>query len=75
MELISVWLIDGAPNVVITPNLWNDSSAWGLLLADVMRHLGNAYEANAKNRSEVISRIKGVFDAEWAEPTSSANPV
>ena len=75
MELIRVWLIDGAPNFVITPNLWNDPSAWGLLLADVMRHLGNAYEADGKNRSQVISRIKEVFDTEWDEPTSPADPV
>lgn len=75
MELIRVWLIDGAPNFVITPNLWNDPAAWGLLLADLMRHLGNAYEADGKSRSEVISRIKEVFAAEWDEPTSPANPV
>jgi hypothetical protein len=75
MELIRVWLIDGSPSFVITPNLWNDPSAWGLLLADVMRHLGNAYEADGKSRSEVIARIKEVFDAEWDEPTSTADSV
>lgn len=74
MELIRVWLIDGAPNFVITPNLWSDPSAWGLLLADIVRHLGNAYEADGKNRGEVIMRIKEVFDAEWVDPTSAADP-
>lgn len=75
MELLRIWLIDGAPHFVITPNLWNDPAAWGLLLADVMRHLGNAYEVEGKDKDAVIARIKAAFDAEWDEPTSSAKPL
>jgi len=73
MELIRVWLIDGSPHFVITPNLWNDPSPWGLLLADIIRHLGNAYENDGKVRQEVVERIKAVFDAEWDEPSSPAD--
>ncbi|WP_078816234.1 DUF5076 domain-containing protein [Prosthecobacter debontii] len=75
MELLRIWLINGAPCFVITQNLWNDPSAWGLLLADVMRHLGNAYERDGQDRSAVLGRIKEVFDAEWDEPSSSAEPI
>lgn len=74
VELLRIWLIDGAPSFIITPNLWNDPSAWGLLLADVMRHLGNAYEVEGKDKDTVIHRIKEVFDAEWGDPSSPADP-
>ena len=72
MELIRVWLIDGKATCVITPNLWDDPSAWGLLLADVIRHLGNAYSREGHSREAVIARIKNVFDVEWNAPTSEA---
>ena len=62
MELIRVWIIDGKPTCVITPNLWEDPSSWGLLLADVIRHLGNAYASEGHNREATITRIKHVFD-------------
>lgn len=70
MELLRVWIIDGKPVCVITPNLWNDPSAWGLLLADVIRHLGNTYALDGQNRETTIARIKHVFDVEWNDPTS-----
>ena len=70
MELISVWIIDKKPTCVITSNLWSDPSAWGLLMADVIRHLGNAYAIEGRDREEVIARIKHVFDIEWNNPTS-----
>jgi Domain of unknown function (DUF5076) len=70
MELIRVWLIDGRPTCVITPNLWEDPSAWGLLLVDVMRHLGKAYSIEGHSREAIIARIKHVFDIEYNNPTS-----
>lgn len=75
MELLRVWLIDGAPKFVITPNLWNDPAMWGILMADIIRHLGNAYELEGKDRIDAINRIKEGFDAEWVKPTSSADIV
>ncbi len=75
MELIRVWLIDGKPTCVITPNLWDDPSAWGLLIADLIRHLGNAYSINGQDRASTIARIKEVFDVEWKDPTSDARPI
>ena len=72
MELMRIWLVDNKLRVVITPNLWNDPAPWGLLLADLIRHLGNAYEEKGYNRSEIIKRIKELLDVEWESPTSEA---
>ena len=74
MELARLWLVDGAAQVVISPNLWADPAPWGILLADLVQHLGNAYEAQGKNRSDAISRIVAAFDAERGKPTSSVMP-
>jgi len=74
-ELLRIWIVDKSPRIVITPNLWSDPSAWGLLLADIVQHLGNAYEAAGHERSAVVARIKAAFDAEWSEPTSPATPM
>jgi hypothetical protein len=75
MELARLWLVNGAARVVISPNLWADPAPWGILLADLVQHLGNAYEAQGKNRSEAISRILAAFDAERGQPTSTVTPL
>jgi hypothetical protein len=75
MELLRVWLVDGKPTVVITRNLWEDPAAWGLLLADVVRHLGNAYEALGRGRGAVLARVKKAFEVEWDSPTSQAETI
>lgn len=73
MELIRVWIVDGKPTCVITPNLWEDPSSWGLLIADMIRHLGNAYAADGHDPESTITRIKHVFDVEWKDPTSEVS--
>lgn len=75
MELLRLWLVDGGARFVITPNLWDDAAMWGLLLADCVRHLGNAYEASGKDRSAAMARIKAAFDAEWKHPTSTGKEI
>lgn len=75
MELLRLWLADGSPTFVITPDLWDDPATWGLLLADLMRHVANAYSANGHEFDQVVSIIKSAFDAEWGHPTSSADSI
>ena len=75
MELTRIWLVDGAPRFIITPNLWEDPASWGLLVADLMGHIANAYEQAGHERPKVLARIKQAFDAEWSAPTSEAKPL
>jgi hypothetical protein len=72
MELARIWLVDGAPRFVVTPNLWKDAATWGLLTADLIRHIANAYEASGADRQQIEARIKAAFDAEWGNSTSAA---
>jgi Domain of unknown function (DUF5076) len=48
MELARVLFIDVSTRVVISPSLWADPAPWGILLADMVQHLGDAYEAKGK---------------------------
>ena len=64
MELVRVWLIDGSARVVISPNLWADPAPWGILLADIVQQLGNAYESKGKN---ALKRSR----ASWKHSTPS----
>ncbi len=70
IELLSVWIVDGLPTYVITGQLSKDPAQWGLILADIIRHLGRAYEANGSSLGQSIDRIKSGLDAEWEHPTS-----
>ena len=35
---------------------------------DVARHAARAYEREGRDRTEVLARIRALFDAEWASP-------
>lgn len=70
-ELLSVWLVDSSARFVITPHLWEDPAPWGILIADLFRHLGSAYEGIGQDYNRIVHRIKEAFDAEWNTPTSA----
>lgn len=40
MEMVRIWIVDGDQHVVISPNLWKDPAAWGLMLVDLAKHVG-----------------------------------
>lgn len=70
MELVRVWLVDGKPNFCITKNLWDDPSAWGLLLADLANHISKAYEHFEGEDSQVVlARIVELLFVELEYPT------
>jgi hypothetical protein len=69
MEMLRVWIADGSQHVSLTGNLWKDPASWGLLLVDLTKHIANAYQAQGRDRSEVLRRVKEGFDAEWGHAT------
>lgn len=69
MEMARIWIVDGDQHVVLSPNLWKDPAAWGLMLADLARHVAAAYAAKGQDRGAVLGRIREALDAEWTAPT------
>jgi Domain of unknown function (DUF5076) len=43
-EVARVWVAHGAEHVTLRFDAWKNPAAWGIVLADLMRHLVNAYE-------------------------------
>ena len=69
MELARIWLVERKQVFVITPNLWDDPAAWGLLLVDLAKHVARAYEVQGRDAREILERIRAAFDAEWQHLT------
>ena len=71
-EVARVWIADGKQHVTLNALAWKDPAAWGLLLVDLAKHVANAHQqADGRDYSEVLERIKNGFDAEWNHATDA----
>ena len=69
-ELLRVWVANKGQHVSIRVGVWKDPAAWGIVLADLARHIANAYESDAGlSQAETLSRIKTGFEAELSSET------
>ncbi len=69
-ELLRAWGTGDGLHVTLAPNLWDEPGHWGIALADITRHLANAYaEMKGIDRVETIKKIRILFDAELDSPT------
>jgi hypothetical protein len=71
VEVLRVWAVPGQPQQLTLRTTWKDPGAWGLLLADVARHVAKAYENESHRRAEVLKRIRQLLEAEFADPTDT----
>jgi len=55
--------------------VWQDPSAWGLMLVDLARHAAESLRGRWTRRDEVLFRIRAGFDAEWSTPTDCWLPI
>jgi len=69
-EIVRVWIANEGQHVSLRAGVWEDAAAWGILLADLARHVANSYEEiGLMDGLSALHRIKEVFDAEFASPT------
>lgn len=69
-EILRVWAAGGEQCVTIRTELQGGPEDWGFLLAQLARHMANAYNLQQSlDRSEALSRIKLGFDKEWERPS------
>jgi hypothetical protein len=75
-EMIRAWIADKGLHCSLRVGFWQDKDldetwAWGVLLADVVRHIANALEkSGGKDPRETIQAIKESFVNEVHKPTS-----
>ncbi len=70
IEVLRVWIAGEGLHVSLLAGAWEDPETWGILLADLARHIANAYEQEMLlDPAETLSRVRALFDAELDSPT------
>jgi len=70
VEVLRVWLAGEQQHVSIRVGVWDDPAAWGLMLADLARHVANSYQqVKGLDRLRTLQRVKAGLDAELSSPT------
>ena len=70
-ELLRVWVAEQGQHVSLRSGAWEDPFAWGIVLADLARHIVNAESLHRKDLNEVafLERMLEGFQAEIDSPT------
>ncbi len=69
VEILRAWVAKGDLHCTLSPNAWEDASCWGVVLADVARHVTSALQQSGKDPHDTLARIRHAFDAEMTTPT------
>ena len=70
VEILRAWADPDGPQQVALITLWDDPDTWCLMLADIARHVAEAYARRGVDRARALARIKELFDAELSGPTT-----
>lgn len=69
-ELMRIWIAKKNQYVSLRSGVWSDPAAWGLMLADLVRHVANTFEQTESiSFDEAVVRIRSAFEAESNSPT------
>lgn len=70
-EVMRVWVAEKGQHVSIQTGAWEDPYAWGIVLADLARHIAHADQLqNKKSEPEAfLARLLEGFQAEIHDPT------
>ena len=78
IQMVSAWIAEKGLHCTINIGMWrangrDEARAWGILLADVARHIGNALheETGVDPTSAVNALIRSLLD-EIGDPTAAA---
>jgi len=68
-EILRAVIVNGALHISLR-RAFEDPEAWGMLIADVTRHVARVYATEDKFReAETVERIRALYDAEMDAPT------
>jgi hypothetical protein len=78
VQMLTAWIAERGLHCTLNIGMWGASGvdeprAWGKLLADVARHIGNAlHEQTGVTPAEAVDSVVRAFIKELGEPTSDA---
>jgi hypothetical protein len=70
-EVLRVWIAEQGQHVSIRSGAWEDPFAWGIVLADLARHIAHAHALQhpATDEDAFVERLLEGFHAEIENPT------
>jgi hypothetical protein len=73
-EIARVWVAKGAQQLRLRTDVWPDPAAWGIVLAELARHVALAYHEREDHAIEdVLERVLAGFQGELESPTEPQN--
>ncbi|MEJ1167012.1 DUF5076 domain-containing protein [Variovorax sp. CCNWLW186] len=78
VQMLSAWIAERGLHCSLKVGFWqaqgrDEARSWGILLADVIRHVGNAMEEQqGVHSSAAVQSILEALNAELDQPTSPA---
>jgi hypothetical protein len=71
-EIARVWVTSDAQHVALRTDVWPDPAAWGIVLADLARHVAVAYQQRGDlDVEDVLERVLAGFHTELESITGS----
>lgn len=69
-EIVRVWIARNGQHVSLRTEVWDDPAAWGVMLADLAKHVANTFQQGAGfDRIAALRRIRAALIAELDAPT------
>jgi hypothetical protein len=69
-ELLRVWIAHQDQHISLRVGVWKEPEHWGMMLADLARHIAAAFEQSEKrDPEETLARIVASFETEMGSPT------
>ena len=69
VEVLRAAIVEGGLHVSLR-RAFDDPEAWGMLIADIARHVARIYATEDKFREEeTLERIRAIFDSEMDAPS------
>jgi hypothetical protein len=69
VEVLRAVIVDGGLHVSLR-RAFDDPEAWGMLIADVVRHIARIYaKESAISEDAVLERVRAIFEAEIEAPS------
>src|ERR1700754_4532098 len=70
LEVLRVWIANGEQHVALAFGMWEEPAAWGLLLADLARHIAEAHaqQDDTVDAEDFLEQIRGGFETELDAP-------
>jgi hypothetical protein len=71
VEVLRAVIVDGDLHVSLR-RAFDDPEPWGMLLADVTRHVARVYATESKlTQDQVLERVRAIYESEMERPTDS----